>query len=467
MGSADPIHHGTPGTVLPARSRRLGVIPLTALIYFSVCGGAFGIEPLIGAVGPGWAILLIIGTPLVYSLPIALMAAELTALMPDEGGCYIWVREAFGRFWGLQEAWWTFAFGLLWLAAYPVLFVAYLSYVLTHLGGGLVDPNWLTQANVKWGIAVAVIATGTVVNLFGALDVGRSALIALGLVLLSFVALLAGWWHSGAMLAQSTALVVHDVKDNHQINLLLGLSVIVFNYASWEKASAYAGEVKSPQRTYPIALAIALLLTVLSYVIPVFAVVGASPDPALWSADAGWPAIAERFGGQGLGVALAVGGMVSMWTLFSSVLLWVSRIPSMLASDGYLPRIFAPTHTQNAVPVASVLLVGVLSAACAAYSFGDLVIVQNLGYTAALVLEVLALVAFRRRFPELPRAFRVPGGNLGLLFTCVSPLLFSLAVVITTLRQADSLGGQLVLSGLVVLGGVALFGLQKRRTAKQ
>jgi amino acid transporter len=66
---------------------------LACLIFFTTCGGAFGLEPLIGAVGPGLAVVLIILTPVLWSLPTALMVAELATLMPEEGGYYVWVRE--------------------------------------------------------------------------------------------------------------------------------------------------------------------------------------------------------------------------------------------------------------------------------------------------------------------------------------------------------------------------------------
>jgi amino acid transporter len=446
-------------------ARRLGVATLTGLIYCTVCAGAYGMEPLVGAVGPGWAVALIILTPLIYSLPIALLAAELTALLPDEGGYYIWVRQAFGRFWAVQEAWWTFAFGLMQLASFPVLFVSYLAYALAHVGGGLVDPALFAQPLVKWGIAAAVVATGTAVNLFGALDVGRSALIAIVLVVCAFLAYLAGWALTGPGLAQSAGVIAQDLAAHRRTDLLLGLSVIVFNYSAWEKASSYAGEVEQPQRSYPIALGAALVFTVLSYLVPVFAGVGATADPALWSADAGWPAIAERFGGPALGVVLAVGGMVSMWSLFSASLLWISRIPAVLAMDGWLPRVFAPSHGDNGVPVVSVLLVAVLSAALAAYTFSDLVVVQNLAYTGALVLEILALVYFRRALPHAPRVFRVPGGRIGMAYTCIAPLLFSAAVVYATFRDAGSYGRQLLLTAAVVASGILLYALGRRTAA--
>jgi amino acid transporter len=441
--------------------RRLGAITLAGLIYSTVCGGAFGVEPLVGAVGPGWAVLLIVLTPLIYSLPVSLLAAELTALIPDEGGYYVWVRQAFGRFWAVQEAWWTLAFGVLQLASFPVLFVSYLAYALGQLGWADAAA-WLAAPAAKWAVAAAVIAAGTAVNLLGALDVGRTALVAIVLLLGSFAALLVSWALGGHSVAASTAVIQADLHSGQHTDLLLGLSVIVFNYSSWEKASSFAGEVENPQRNYPIALAVALVLTVLSYLIPVYAGVGATTDPALWTADSGWPAIAERLGGPTLGLVLAVGGMVSMASLFSATLLWVSRIPAVMALDGWLPARFAPAHDANAVPVASVVLVALISAVLAANPFSDLVVVQNMSYTAALVLEVLALFYFRRHLPDAPRAFRVPGGRVGLMLTGGAPLAFSGAVLYASFRDGSAYGTPLALSGLLALAGVGLFYLRRR-----
>ncbi|HEY4776194.1 MAG TPA: amino acid permease, partial [Candidatus Acidoferrales bacterium] len=76
------------------------LLGLMAIAFFTTCGGPFGLEPLPAAVGPGWAVVLILAAPLFWSLPMALMVAELSTLMPEEGGYYVWVREAMGPFWG-------------------------------------------------------------------------------------------------------------------------------------------------------------------------------------------------------------------------------------------------------------------------------------------------------------------------------------------------------------------------------
>ena len=77
--------------------RELTLLPLFGLIYFTVCGGSFGIEPLVGWSGPGLAILLVVITPLVFSLPNLLMVRELQSMMPVEGVITTGSSRASGR----------------------------------------------------------------------------------------------------------------------------------------------------------------------------------------------------------------------------------------------------------------------------------------------------------------------------------------------------------------------------------
>ena len=82
--------------------RELGLLSLTAVIFFNVSGGPYGIEDTVSTFGPGLALLLLALTPLVWSLPVAVVMSELAAAIPDEGGYVTWVRRAFGPFWSFQ-----------------------------------------------------------------------------------------------------------------------------------------------------------------------------------------------------------------------------------------------------------------------------------------------------------------------------------------------------------------------------
>jgi len=82
--------------------RKLTVLSLAAATYFMVSGGPYGIEELVQDSGYGLALVILLLTPLLWSLPTGLMVGELSAALPAEGGFYVWVRRAMGPFWGFQ-----------------------------------------------------------------------------------------------------------------------------------------------------------------------------------------------------------------------------------------------------------------------------------------------------------------------------------------------------------------------------
>lgn len=105
---------------------KLRLIPLVAATYFMVSGGPYGLEELVRDSGYQIALAILLLTPLIWSLPTALMVGELAAAIPCEGGFYIWVRRAMGPFWGFQEAWLSLMASIFDMAAYPTVFVMYL-----------------------------------------------------------------------------------------------------------------------------------------------------------------------------------------------------------------------------------------------------------------------------------------------------------------------------------------------------
>src|SRR5213593_2139456 len=117
------------------RSSSLTLGPLVAVMYFTVSGGPFGLEGLVGSVGPGVALLLLVLTPLVFSVPETLLVGELASMLPAEGGYYVWVKRAFGRFWGFWNGWLSWVYSLIDMAIYPVLFLQYIRFFAPGLGG--------------------------------------------------------------------------------------------------------------------------------------------------------------------------------------------------------------------------------------------------------------------------------------------------------------------------------------------
>src|SRR5438876_8281487 len=299
-------------------------------MFFTVSGGPFGLEGLVGSVGPGVAVLLLVATPLIYSVPEALLIGELASMLPVEGGYYQWVKRAFGRFWGFWNGWLSWVYSLIDMAIYPVLFLQYLRFFLPGLG-----------RFEAWVLALALIWGATWLNLRGTRVVGTASGWFVALVLAPFGVLaavaLARWIGHPATSFPGTSL--HAGGTSFLGALGIGVSQSIWNYSGWDNASTIGGEIEQASATYPRALARTLPLVTAVYLLTILPTL-ALTDWKTWT-DGAWPRIAGTVVGPWLGVWVAVSGLVSAFALFNALLLAYSRIPLVLAHDGLLPPALA------------------------------------------------------------------------------------------------------------------------------
>src|SRR5206468_7366541 len=139
-----------------------------------VSGGTYGTEDIVHGAGYGKGILILLLTPLLWSLPTAFMIGELSSALPFEGGYYAWVRRAMGNFWGFQEAWLSLVASIFDMAIYPTLFVLYLSRLWPALGA---------FSSLLGGLLIALCAAW---NLRGSRSVSGGAAILTAALLLPF-----------------------------------------------------------------------------------------------------------------------------------------------------------------------------------------------------------------------------------------------------------------------------------------
>ncbi|MGH7434173.1 MAG: APC family permease [Polyangiaceae bacterium] len=418
-----------------APARRVRLLPLVGALYFMVSGGPYGLEELARDVGFGGAIAVLVATPVLWSLPTALMVGELAAALPEEGGYYAWVRRALGDFWGFQEAWLSLASSVFDMAIYPTLFALYLGRL------------WPEAAMHPVAVGVVFIAAGSAYNLGGARAVGDGSAATTVLLLAPFAILVALAFFSGG--GASTAPAHHGVAAPDVAGAVV---VGMWNYMGWDNVSTIAGEVDRPERTYPRAVLAAVLLVALTYVVPVAAMARAGVDPSTWDTGS-WVEVARVFGGRGLAVAVVAGGMLSAFGMYSALCLSLSRLPAVLADDGHLPAVFARRFARDGTPWVSVLALSGAWMLTLGLSFERLVSLDILLYGTSLVLEFVALVVLRVREPDLARPFRVPGGTIGAAALGLGPL--ALLGFALTKNLHEEVAG---VSALAFGAGVALLG---------
>ncbi|MFN0120315.1 MAG: APC family permease [Blastocatellia bacterium] len=432
--------------------KQLTLMPLVGLIYFTVSGGAFGLEDLVASCGPGLAMLLLIVTPLLWSVPTALVTAELGAMLPLEGGYYRWVYFGLGRQWGFMEGWWTWLYTFVDMAIYPVLFTAYLKAFLGFFFPGMGEWPWW----VRWLICLCVIGSSLLINLTGAKSVGRSAVIAFGVVTLPFLILAA----LGLPLMSHSPVQPFAAGDGPGLMATMGtgLTAVMWSYMGWDNVSTYAGEVDNPGRNFPLAMLIAVALVTLLYLVPIGVTLSLTTNWAEWHSENFTIAdVAGKAIGRWLGILLSFAVMWSLWSMFNSQLLYTSRLPFTMAEDGLLPHFITKSHPRWDSPYVSLILCSVIYSVFSLLSFQKLVVINVVIYSTALTLEYVALVLLRWRRPDLHRPFRIPGGWFGVILAFASMLAFAITAVIFTITGADESWKQLVIVAVLLASGPLIY----------
>jgi amino acid transporter len=212
----------------------------------------------------------------------------------------------------------------------------------------------------------------------------------------------------------------------------VGLALVVWAYSGYEQLSSVAEEIENPQRTYPRALALVVPLSIAIYFLPTFAALAALGDWQQWK-DGYFSTAALHLGGAWLGGLMTIAAMICNVALLNSTVLTGTRMPFTLAEDGYLPPFLRRRHPRYGTPWIAILISAAISASLALRSLGELISIYVWLRAATTVLTVLSAWGLRRKRPDLPRAFRIPGGNLGLVYVIALPL----AMTYVVLRYSD------------------------------
>lgn len=425
---------------------------MIAATYFMVAGGPYGLEDIVQKTGYSATLLILIVTPLLWSLPTALMVSELATAIPEEGGFYIWVRRGMGRFWGFQETWLTLAGSVFEMALYPNLCIDYIGQFAPGLVAG--------HRGLILGLAMIAICTAW--NILGVRSVGEGSV-----------------WLNVALLAPFVALTIFALGSGRfsgsagsapaplrHADLLGGVLIAMWNYMGWDNLSTIAGEVETPQRAYSRAMFGAVLLVVVSYLIPVGAVARTGIDPNRWTTG-GWVDVGQIVGGETLAIAIAVAGVIGAIGSFGALMLSFTRLPKVMAEDGYLPRIFERRSERTGAPWVAILVCAIFWAICFPLGFEKSLLLDVLLTGSSILLEFWALVALRVREPELTRPFRVPGGTAGVVAIGIPPMALMMAAFARNRTELVGSTNELTIGFGVIAAGVALYFLSRVFTKKK
>lgn len=405
-----------PPTITKITTKKLSFIPLVFLLYFQVSGGPYGTEAMVGAGGPFFAILGIIIFPILWSIPEALITAELSTAFPGNGGFVIWTHQAFGPFWGFLVGFWKFLSAVINLSSYPTLCINYIDPVLPVFSSTL--PHYLI---ISVSTMLLSVLSFTGLHIVGYASISLGILSYLPFLVITLFAIPKIDPSNWALLGQK----------GRKKEWPLFFNTLFWNLNCWDNVSTLVVEgVRTPSKTLPKAFLSTGLITCFAYLIPLLAATGAmSLDLDDW-VDGYYTVVAQKIVGKKFKKYVRIGAFLSGIGVFQSQLSSCSYQLLGMTELGLLPTIFGARSKWFNTPWVGILISTVISILVSYLNFRHVTSIVNVFYSLGMLFEFAAFISLRRNFPDVDRPFKVPITKLrSLIAMCSTPFLFLLYVV--------------------------------------
>lgn len=424
--------------------------------------------PLVASYGLS-AIVFFAIVAIFFLIPSALVSAELATGWPKSGGVYIWIREALGDRWGFFAVWMQWIHNVAW---YPVIlsFVAstlayvinpallnykiYIVSVILLSFWGMTLLNYLGIKTSSWFSTIGVIVGTIIPGLF---------IIALGLI----------WIIEGRPIEIpiNFQAVMPDFSNLGNISFLAGLFLA---FAGLEVSSAYAAEVKNPQKNYPRSIILAALITFLIFMLGALAIAVVVPRKDISLVTGLIEAFQVFFGAYHLDGILPLIAILLAIGAIAEVNAWiVGPVKGLYATSihGNLPPLFQklnkrgmPTYLLlfQAIIVTTTSLV-FLELPTLSASFWILSAMSAQIYLVMYILMFISAIRLRYTKPHVPRAYRVPYQGRGIWIVSILGIMACIFAILLAFTPPSQLNvGNLVfyegflIAGLLVMSIIPL-----------
>ncbi len=356
-----------------------------------------------------------------FLLPTALVSAELASGWPKQGGVYIWVKEAFGKKAGFLAIWLQWIENVIW---YPTI----LSFVAGTIGY-LINPALAKNPYFLWAVIVSSFWGATLVNLRGMRSSAMFSSICTisGLLLpMSLIIGLGVVWIIDGNPIQVQFDVSSILPHWQDRSMWVSLTAIILSFCGVEIATVHANDVNNPQHAFPRALTYSVGIILTTLILGSLAIAIVLPQTEINLVAGIMQAFDAFFAQYHLSWMMPVVALMLVMGGFGGVSNWIIAPTKGLlvaAEDGNLPPLFQRTN-QHGAPV--VMLVGqavIVTVLSSLFLFmpsvnGSYWLLTALAaqlYMLMYLLMFISAIKLRIQAPHHPRAFRIPGGLLGML----------------------------------------------------
>ncbi len=374
-------------------------------------------------VGPGSLVLWLLAAAL-FLIPCAFVVANLSRRFPQEGGLYVWTREAFGPWHAFSCGWFYYLNNLFWIPGLLVATVGMISYAFSPKLGQLAENAWYVVP------CALVLLAGTIAANYAGLRVAKwvDNFGGIGAYYLAGILVLAAL----VMLFTKGSATHFDLRPKLDLDKLNFWSQLAMAMTGLELSPILAGEIRNPRQAVFRATWISAALVVLLYIcatssllvfLPpeqISTVIGLAQASRQAAHSLGWSWVPVAIG---MGILLSVGGQLGTYVGACA------RLPFVLGMGKLLPPSFAKLHPRYGTPYISILVLGVGSAV--------LLLISQLGETFRGAYQVMVDMTVISLFIPFLYMFGA-AWKLGQKLAAFSGFaVFAIAIVFSFLPTAD------------------------------
>lgn len=429
-------------------------------------------------------IFYILFAAIMFLIPASLVAAELGGAFSNRGGgVYTWIKEAFGSRWGFTAIWLQWIQNVVW---YPTV-LAFAASALAYL---FMDPK-LADSGTYTGIVILVCYwAATFLTLAGS-DIASKVTkygVILGTLLPGVIIIVLGllWIIQGnpiEFLEPSKAVIAaeklagespHARLFPHLTGLgsVAFLAGIVLLFAGVEVHAVHANELENPAKQFPASMFLAAAIIFCLFLMGSMAVAAVIPEEQISLTAGLMQAFQQLLGVFHLGFLTPVMGLLAAFGAIGGVMSWVggpSRGLLHTAKEGEIPPFMAKVN-KNGVQVNILIIQAVIVSILAGLYF----IMDNVSvaffmlsamtitlYLVVYIFMYSAAIKLRYTQPELPRSYKVPGGNLGMCSLAGLGLIGVIFALVVGFFPPSNLpvGNPALYVGLVSAGMIVFIGM--------
>jgi len=401
-----------------------------------------------------------------FFVPMALVINELSSRFPEEGGLYVWSKEAFGDFHGFVAGWSYWIYTVFYFPGLLLASTSMSAYVLGGRGAVVSEDRTFLLAG-----SLVLLLVAVVFNIVG-LNIGKwlqnAGGVATYLPLLILTAIAGVLWFRNGSVTHFTASNVMPVWNWDTVNFW---SQIAFAFTGLELVSAMSQEIHNPRRTLPRAALTAAALIAGMYIVGTLALLSLVPaaqvDPksgVFHGITVGSAALHAGFIGILAALLVTVGNAGGV----GSTVAGIARVPFVVGIDRYLPAAFGKIHPKWKTPYISIIVQAIAS--------GLVLLLSQINETTRgayqVVIDITIIIYFipflymfaaavklasRPDRQSNPQAVLIPGGRLGVwICSALGFFVTALSIVVSMLPPGDSADRELFIAKVVGCSIIAI-----------